>query len=295
LVISPYTHQLNPVDLSIIIVNYHHSHMLGDCLESVYRTIEKIQFEVILVDNSSNDNGLKSILKSYTKTQLINNPKNVGFARANNQGAKIASGDFLLFINPDTIMTEGAVESMLDYIQSDSSIGILAPKVLNPDQTIQYSCRKFPTIWSGLFNRYSLMTRLFPNNRYSRDYLMLDYDHDSICSVDWVSGCCMMMSESTLKKASGFDENYFLFIEDVDLCQVIKKQGLRVVYFPNAKIFHKISSSNARSTSRVIIKRHQGMIYYNQKYSETNLIIQYMINSIIMARCLLQILLNIIK
>ena len=269
--------------------------MLGDCLESVYRTIEKIQFEVILVDNSSNDNGLKSILKSYTKTQLINNPKNVGFARANNQGAKIASGDFLLFINPDTITTEGAVESMLDYIQSDSSIGILAPKVLNPDQTIQYSCRKFPTIWSGLFNRYSLTTRLFPNNRYSRDYLMLDYDHNTIRSVDWVSGCCMMMSESTLKKASGFDENYFLFIEDVDLCQVIKKKGLRVVYFPNAKIFHKISSSNTRSTSRVIIKRHQGMIYYNQKYGETNLIIQYMINSIIMARCLLQILLNIIK
>ena len=269
--------------------------MLGDCLESVYRTIEKIQFEVILVDNSSNDNGLKSILKSYTKTQLINNPKNVGFARANNQGAKIASGDFLLFINPDTIMTEGAVESMLDYIQSDSSIGILAPKVLNPDQTIQYSCRKFPTIWSGLFNRYSLMTRLFPNNRYSKDYLMVDYDHNSICSVDWVSGCCMMMSESTLKKAGGFDENYFLFIEDVDLCQVIKKQGLRVVYFPNAKIFHKISSSNTRSTSRVIIKRHQGMIYYNQKYGKTSLIIQYMINSIIMARCLLQILLNLIK
>ena len=283
------------MDLSIIIVNYHHSHILDNCLESVYRTIEKIQFEVILVDNSSKDDGLEPILKRYTKIRFINNSKNVGFARANNQGAKIASGDFLLFLNPDTTMIENAVESMLDYIRSDSSIGILGPKVLNPDQTTQFSCRKFPTVWSGLFNRYSLTTRLFPNNRYSRDYLMLDYDHNSIRSVDWVSGCCMMMSESTLKKASGFDENYFLFIEDVDLCQVIKKQGLRVVYFPNAKIFHKISSSNARSTSRVIIKRHQGMLYYNQKYSETNLIIQYMINSIIMARCLLQILLNIIK
>jgi len=283
------------VDLSIIIVNYHHSHILDNCLESVYRTIEKIQFEVILVDNSSKDDGLEPILKRYTKIQFINNSKNVGFARANNQGAKIASGDFLLFMNPDTTMIEDAVESMLDYIRSDSSIGILSPKVLNPDQTTQFSCRKFPTVWSGLFNRYSLMTRLFPNNRYSRDYLMLDYDHNSIRSVDWVSGCCMMMSESTLKKASGFDENYFLFIEDVDLCQVIKKQGLRVVYFPNAKIFHKISSSNARSTSRIIIKRHQGMIYYNQKYSETNLIIQYMINSIIMSRCLFQILLNTVK
>jgi len=283
------------VDLSIIIVNYHHSHVLDNCLESVYRTIEKIQFEIILIDNSSKDDGLESILKRYPETQFINNSKNVGFARANNQGAKIASGDFLLFINPDTIMMREAVESMLDYIRSDSSIGILGPKVLNSDQTVQYSCRKFPTIWSGLFNRYSLATRLFPNNRYSRDYLMLDYDHNSLRSVDWISGCCMMMSESTFKEANGFDENYFLFIEDVDLCQVIKKKGLRVVYFPNAKIFHKISSSNARSTSQVIIKRHQGMIYYNQKYYKTNFIIRHMINSIIMARCLLQILLNTVK
>jgi N-acetylglucosaminyl-diphospho-decaprenol L-rhamnosyltransferase len=283
------------VDLSIIIVNYHNSHMLGDCLESVYRTIEKTQFEVILVDNSSKDDGLVPILKHYSQAQLIKNSQNVGFARANNQGAKIASGNFLLFINPDTIMIEEAVESMLDHIRSDSSIGILGPKVLNSDQTIQYSCRRFPTVWSGLFNRYSLLTRLFPNNRYSRDYLMLDYDHNFIRPVDWVSGCCMMMCRSTFKEISGFDESYFLFIEDVDLCQAIKKKGLRVIYFPPAKIFHKISSSNARSTPRVIIKRHQGMIYYNQKHHKINFIMQYMINTIIMVRCLLQILLNTVK
>ena len=98
--------------------------MLDNCLESVYRTIEKIQFEVILVDNSSKDDGLESILKCYTKIQFINNSKNFGFARANNQGAKMSSGDFLLFINPDTVVIEDAVESMLDYIRSDSSIGI---------------------------------------------------------------------------------------------------------------------------------------------------------------------------
>ena len=192
------------MDLSIIIVNYHHSHILGDCLESVYRTIEKIQFEIILVDNSSTDGGLESILKNYPVIRFIKNSENAGFARANNQGAKIASGDFLLFINPDTIVIEDAIESMLDYIRSDSSIGILGPKVLNSDQTIQYSCRKFPTIWSGLFNRYSLTTRLFPNNRYSRDYLMLDYDHNSTRSVDWVSGCCMMISTFLFRKVFNF-------------------------------------------------------------------------------------------
>ncbi len=283
------------MDLSIIIVNYYNSHILGDCLQSVNRTIQKIQFEIIIIDNSSKDEGLASILKRYPSAQFINNSKNVGFARANNQGAKVASGDFLLFINPDTIVAEGAIESMQDYIRSDSSIGIIGPKVLNSDQTIQYSCRKFPTIWSGLFNRYSLMTRLFPNNRYSRDYLMLDYDHNSIRSVDWISGCCMMTPVSVFKRVNGFDENYFLFIEDVDLCQAIKKIDLRIVYFPNSKIFHKISSSNSRSTLRIIIKRHQGMIYYNQKHRKTNFLIRYLINLIIMARCLLQILLNLFK
>ena len=103
------------MELSIVIVNYHHSHMLADCLKSVYRTIKKIRFEIIIVDNSSKDDGLELILKRYPETRFINNLKNVGFARANNQGVKIASGDFLLFINPDTIMTGKTVESMLDY------------------------------------------------------------------------------------------------------------------------------------------------------------------------------------
>ena len=124
---------------------------------------------------------------------------------------------------------------------------------------------------------------------------MLDYDHNSTQSVDWVSGCCMMIPDSIFIKANGFDENYFLFIEDVDLCKTIQKEGYRVDYFPGAKIFHKISSSNARLTPRLIIKRHQGMIYYNQKYRKVNFIIQHTINSIIMARCLLQILMHIVK
>ena len=269
--------------------------MLGECLESLHLTIQKIQFEVILVDNSSKDDGLESVLKRFPRTRVIDNLRNVGFARANNQGAKIANGDFLLFINPDTNMAEGTVGTMLDYIRSDPLIGILGPKVLNPDQTLQYSCRKFPTIWSGMFNRYSVMTRLFPNNRYSKDYLMLDYDHGSTCSVDWVSGCCMMTPASVFKNINGFDENYFLFIEDVDLCQTMWKSGYRVDYLPSAKISHKISSSKSQLTPQTIIKHHKGMIYYNQKHHKMNFVIRYIINSMIMVRCLLQLLFNTIK
>ena len=192
-------------------------------------------------------------------------------------------------------MKEGTIEAMLGHLHSDPFIGVVGPKVLNPNGTIQYSCRKFPTIWSGLFNRYSLMTRLFPNNRYSRDYLMSDYDHNSTRSVDWVSGCCMMIPESIFRKVNGFDKNYFLFIEDIDLCQKMKKEGYRVDYFPSAEILHIISSSNARIAPQTIIKRHKGMIYYSQKHHKINLVIRYIINSMIMVRCLLQLLFNMVK
>ena len=283
------------MELSIIIVNYHHSHLLKNSLESVHRTVKKIQFEVIVVDNSSKDEGLESVLSQFPETRLIDNSTNLGFARANNQGAEIAKGDFLLFINPDTIMKEGTIEAMLGHLRSDPSVGIVGPKVLNPNGTIQYSCRKFPTIWSGLFNRYSLMTRLFPNNRYSRDYLMSDYDHNSTRSVDWVSGCCMMIPAPIFKKINGFDENYFLFIEDIDLCQTMKREGYRVDYFPDAQVFHKISSSNARMAPQTIIKRHRGMIYYYKKHNKTNLFEQWVVSSMVMIRCFFQLFFNIIK
>ena len=207
----------------------------------------------------------------------------------------MAKGDFLLLINPDTILKERAIETMLDYLRFEPSVGIVGPKVLNPNGTIQYSCRRFPTIWSGLFNRYSLLTRLFPNNRYSRNYLMLDYDHNSTCAVDWVSGCCIMTPSQIFKKTNGFDENYFLFIEDIDLCQTMKKEGYRVDYFPDAQVFHKVSSSNARIAPQTIIKRHRGMIYYYKKHNKTNLFEQWVVSSMVMIRCFFQLFFNIFK
>ena len=283
------------MELSIIIVNYNHSHLLKSALQSVYLTTKNIHFEIILIDNSFQDEGLESVLNQFPEIRLIDNTTNLGFACANNQGAVMAKGDFLLFLNPDTTMKEGTIETMLGHLRANPSVGVVGPKVLNLNGTIQYSCRKFPTIWSGLFNRYSLMTRLFPNNRYSKDYLMLDYDHSSIRSVDWVSGCCMMIPASTFKKVNGFDENYFLFIEDVDLCQIMRKENYRVDYLPSAKIFHKISSSNARIASQTIIKRHKGMIYYYKKHNKTNFLEQWAVSSMVMIRCFSQLFFNIIK
>ena len=283
------------MELSIIIVNYHQSQLLKNALESIHSTAKKIQFEVIVIDNSSKDEGLKTILNQFPKIRLIDNSNNLGFAYANNQGAKIAKGQFLLFVNPDTVMKEGSITEMLRHLRLNPSTGVVAPKVLNPNGTIQYSCRKFPTIWSGLFNRYSLLTHLFPNNRFSKEYLMSDFDHNSTRSVDWVSGCCMMIPLSIFIEVDGFDENYFLFVEDVDLCKTMKKKKYKVDYLSNAEILHKISSSNTRIAAQIIIKRHRGMIYYYNKHHTPNLFTQLAIGSTVMLRCVSQLFFNFIK
>ena len=137
------------MELCIIIVNYNHSHLLKSALQSVYLATQNIHFEIILIDNSFQDEGLESVLNQFPEIRLIDNTTNLWFACANNQGAGMAKGDFLLFLNPDTTMKEGTIETMLGHLRANPSVGVVGPKVLNLNGTIQYSCRKFPTIWSG--------------------------------------------------------------------------------------------------------------------------------------------------
>ncbi len=283
------------MDLSCIIINYKNSAPLKDCLASVYQTVQEIDFEVIIVDNSENDPGLQHLKKLYSKAQFISNSSNVGFAKANNQAAKIAQGNVLIFLNPDTILSDQAINSMHKHFCSHKEIGALGPKVVNPDGSLQYSCRRFPTLWTGLFNRYSILSRLFPENRFTRQYLMRDFDHNEIRQVDWLSGCCLMVSKNIFEQSHGFDEKYFLFNEDVDLCRTIKQAGKEVVYFPEVTVTHQVSTSNSKTTARVIIQRHLGMMHYFKKHHEGNLLTRGIINFFISLRGVTQLLINYIK
>jgi len=250
---------------------------------------------VIIIDNSEKDLGLKSIKENYPKVHIVDNPINVGFSKANNQGAQIALGKFLFIVNPDTIFKKHAINSMFRYICSHKEIGALGPKVLNPDESLQYSCRRYPTLWTGLFNRYSILSRLFPQNLFTSQYLMFDFDHNETSQVDWLSGCCLMIPKNVFQEVNGFDENYFLFNEDVDLCQMIHKMGKEIIYFPEAKVVHKISTSNRKTSAKVIIQRHLGMMYYFKKHHSKNLLIRGIINFLISSRCILQLFTNLTK
>jgi N-acetylglucosaminyl-diphospho-decaprenol L-rhamnosyltransferase len=283
------------VNLSCIIVNYHNSAPLGNCLESIYRTLQNISFEVIIVDNSKDDPGMASLEQSYPEVRCIKNSTNTGFARANNQGVKSSQGKVLLFLNPDTILTDQAIEGMYDHLKSNPDIGALGPKVLNTDGSLQYSCRRFPTLMTGFFNRYSLLSRWFPDNPYSVQYMMKDFNHDEVREVDWLSGCCLMIPRAIFDKANGFDENYFLFNEDVDLCRAIHQHGFKIKYFPFAKITHHISTSNSKVPAKIIIKRHLGMSHYYGKNHGKNPITKMTVNLMISLRCLSQLAFNIFK
>ncbi|MBT5550181.1 MAG: glycosyltransferase family 2 protein [Nitrospina sp.] len=283
------------MNLSCIIVNYYNSPPLQNCLESVYRTLNNISFEVIIVDNSQDDPGMAKLKTSYPQVQYIQNHTNTGFAKANNQAVQSAQGEILLFLNPDTVLTDQAIEKMQEHLKFNPDVGALGPKVLNTDGSLQYSCRRFPTIMTGFFNRYSLLSRWFPDNRYSVSYMMKDFNHEEVREVDWLSGCCLMVPHAVFDKAGGFDEHYFLFNEDIDLCRAIHQNGFKVMYFPYAKITHHISTSNSKVPVDIIIKRHLGMIHYYKKNHGENPVARIIVNFMISLRCLSQLVFNLFK
>jgi len=283
------------VDLSFIIVNYKSSRELSVCLASIVNSEAPGAYEIRVVDNSEGDPGLEQVAAAFPQVHLTVNPENVGFARANNQAAQAARGRFLFFVNPDVVLAPETAQVLRVYLETHPRTAAVAPKVVNADGTLQYSCRRFPRVWAGLFNRYSLLTRLFPENPFSRHYLMTDFDHNSTREVDWVSGCCFMVRREAFYEAGMFDEHYFLFIEDVDLCRTLKDRGHAVVYHPATQVTHAISSSNHRLPPKVIIRRHQGMSYYHRKFMEGNPLTRALLDSLIALRCCSQLVLNLFR
>jgi GT2 family glycosyltransferase len=273
------------LDISIVIVSYNGREHLRRCLASLLAHPPAAEREVIVVDNDSADGSADMVASDFPGVRLLRMRRNLGFAAGANRGIKEATGEAIVLLNPDSEIKTDPFAPLLAYLREHDDVGIVAPRLLNPDGSLQLSCRRFPTFSVALFNRYSLLTRLFPRNRYSRQYLLSDWQHDSISKVDWVSGACLMVRRSLLERIGLLDEGYFMYIEDVDLCQRLHRAGAKVAYYPAVSVIHHIGQSSRTLPSRSIMARHRSMWHYYKKYLRQNVVVDVAVAGGITMRC----------
>jgi GT2 family glycosyltransferase len=258
---------LNP-DVTVSIVNWNTRDELRECLKSVLAQDGSVRLEVIVVDNASPDDSVEMVQAEFAdKVTLIVNQSNRGFGAAQNQSIGHSPGPYVFLINPDSRML-GAdlLRRMVGYMDANPAIGILGPRILNPDGTLQFSARRFPPMFAGLF-RHTLLGRLFPRNRFVRGYLMSDNPHDSIMDVDWLSGSALMVRREMLDRIGTFDERFHMYCEDVDLCKRAHEAGWRVVYYPEVEVSHRIGAASDKNPIAMIKQHHRSMLLYFLKYN----------------------------
>ncbi|MCB2154736.1 glycosyltransferase family 2 protein [bacterium] len=277
------------LDISLIIVHRNGVQLLRDCLQSLPAACAGITWEAIVVDNGSTDGSPEMVEKEFPEARLIPNKDNAGFTRANNQGLEIARGRYLVLLNNDTEALPDAFAKAVEYLDANTDVGTAGLKLLNPDRSRQLSCRRFPTFQQALFNRYSLLTRLFPNNPYSANYLMSDIEDDKIHDVDWVSGACLIARREVYDSIGGLDERFFMYSEDVDYCLRVWQARYRVIYLPIASVVHYIGQTSAKYPFMPILSRHRSMYrFYKKHYSRELIFLDVATAGMVTTRCVLQ-------
>ncbi len=245
------------IDLSIIIVNYNVREFLLNLLDSIQKATKNINTEIIVVDNNSDDNSIESVNAKFPQVITIQNKSNVGFGRANNQGLDICKGKYILLINPDTLVKENTFEEIIKFLKNNPEVGMTGCRVLNPDGTLQLACRRsFPTPWVSLTKVMGL-SKLFPNNKWFAKYNLTYLDEHKSYEVDAISGSFMMLTRKCYEKVGGFDSDFFMYGEDLDLCYRVQKNGFKVYFLSETEIIHYKGESTKRS------KIDETKIFYN--------------------------------
>lgn len=236
------------MDLSIIVVNYKSKRKLETCLDSIFRADNQgLNFEVVLVENNSGED-LSDLPRQHSNIRLLISEKNLGMGGGNNLGIQAAQGEYILVLNPDTVLQNNALSVLIDYLRNNAEVGIVGPKLLNPDNSLQYSCSRFPKVYMPILRR-TFLGKFFAVDR--DHFQMMDFDHNSVREVDWLMGSALMFRKKIFL-ANGkiweprFDELYFMYFEDTDLCRTAWCKGLKVIYNPNAIMIHDHARQSAK-------------------------------------------------
>ena len=251
--------------LSIVIVNWNTKNQLRDCLESINKEKGDLDVEIFVIDNNSSDGSAKMIKNNFPNINLIANQENIGFARANNQGIRESKGVFVLLLNPDTIMLPGTLINAISYFENNDNAGIIGCKLLNPDRSIQPSCRTFPSLLSQIFIMLKLH-HVFINTKSLKKYYMTDFDYMESREVDQVMGAFFMIKRKVINKVGFIDEIFWLWFEEVDYCYQTRKAGFKIYFTKDAEIIHrKAESFNQMLAPKKQIAMNNSLIHYFKK------------------------------
>ncbi|MCX5726379.1 MAG: glycosyltransferase family 2 protein [Candidatus Saganbacteria bacterium] len=261
-------------DLSIVIVNFNTRDLLRKCLMSIYTKLKELDLEAIVVDNASSDDSARMVKQEFPQVKLVANNENLGFSVANNKGIEVSSGKYVLFLNSDIELIDDSLKNLIKLMEEKKSIGAVGCKLLYPDRTVQPSCGKqlLPSIF--------IKQLLFGMER--GKYYLTDYDKER--EVDWCTGACLLVRRKSLDDAGHFDEKYFIYYEDNDLCMELKKKGWRVYYSPRAQVVHyKAASREKADEGKIFIENLKSYLHFYKKHY--NVIMQVLLRAVIFLYC----------
>ena len=244
-------------ELAAVIVNYNVRDHLLACGRSLRD--EGVR-DVVVVDNDSIDGSGPALAAADPDARFIPAGANLGFGRAANRGVAATAASLVLILNPDAVVEPGYVKTLLAALDEDEGLAVVGPRVDNPDGTRYPSVRRFPDL--GMAAGHAFLGLVRPGNRFTRRYRMLDREPNRAGPVDWVSGTCMLVRRPAFDAVGGFDEAYFMYVEDVDLCWRLQRAGWRVAYEPGARVVHTVGASSERAPYRMIAAHHRSLLRF---------------------------------
>ncbi|KKN33820.1 hypothetical protein LCGC14_0799850 [marine sediment metagenome] len=255
--------------LSIGIISYNTKEMLGDCLKSIASQGGDYLANTTVIDNASNDGSQQLVKDGFSTVKLIENKENQGFAKAANQAIKKSDGDMVVVLNTDTVLHENSLENLIDFMKSCPQAGAVGPLLLNPDGSNQASGRRFPSFFDASIHAF--LGVVAPNNRYTRRYKLLDWDRNNKREVDWISGAAICLRKKAAQDVGLFDERYFMYVEDMDLCYRLWENGWKVFLLPEAKVTHHIGQSSKQFNNQMIKEFEKSIFRFFKKQNKDSL------------------------
>jgi GT2 family glycosyltransferase len=255
------------MDTSIVIVNWNTKNLVCNCIKSVYKSVGNISFEIIVVDNGSSDGSVEAVKSGFADVKIISNEQNRGYAAACNQGIRMSQGKYVLLLNSDTVLYEGAIEKTFNCAQQRPKAAVIGCQVMVDADTVQMTCFRFPDL-TGLVLRTTGLSRLFKNNRFFGRDSMAWWKRDTEMKVDVVSGMFMFVRREAIDKVGLMDEDFFFYVEDVDWCYRFYRAGWDNIFWPGARVLHVHGGSQSSGIVRMssFVQQQKSILLFFRKH-----------------------------